>query len=158
MTAWFSLACLCSVAFAQVDAPPPAPVDVAATDRPRVNIDNPEVYLNDSFEASDALAKAQVFANRGRWTEAAEVLQRAIDGAGDKLVRVAGGSYTGISRHISDLIARDGTTVLSKGDMPRMKPHSILPEEWGIQQKCSWRSTSKPTWRNGAAYSSREGR
>jgi len=107
LTLWLAWACVRGgVAWAQVDAPPPAPVDVAPHDRPRVNIDNPEVYLNDSFEASDALAKAQVFANRGRWTEAAEVLQRAIDGAGDKLVRVASGSYTGIRRHISDLIAR----------------------------------------------------
>ena len=75
MTAWFSVACLCGVALPQVDAPPPAPVGVVAGERPRVNIDNPEVYLNDSFEASDALAKAQVLVGRGRWTEAAEVLQ-----------------------------------------------------------------------------------
>ena len=85
---------------------PPGPVDRVAVDRPRADVDNPEVYLNDSFEASDALAKAAVFVGRGRWTEAAEVLQRAIDGAGDKLVRVAGGSYTGIQQHIADLIAR----------------------------------------------------
>jgi len=99
-------ACANGAAFAQVDELPPAPVERAAAERPRANVDNPEVYLNDSFEASDALAKAQVFVSRGRWTEAAEVLQRAIDGAGDKLVRVASGSYTGIRQHISDLIAR----------------------------------------------------
>ncbi|MEK7757004.1 MAG: PQQ-binding-like beta-propeller repeat protein, partial [Planctomycetota bacterium] len=89
-----------------MDELPPAPVDRVAAERPQANVDNPEVYLNDSFEAADALAKAKVFVTRGRWTEAAEVLQRAIDGAGDKLVRVASGSYTGIRQHISDLIAR----------------------------------------------------
>ncbi len=104
----FALACACidGATLAQVDELPPEAVDRVAADRPRANVDNPEVYLNDSFEAADALAKAQVFATRGRWTEAAEVLQRAIDGAGDKLVRVASGSYTGIRQHISDLIAR----------------------------------------------------
>lgn len=75
-------------------------------ERPRANVDNPEIYLNDSFEASDALAKAQVLVGRERWTEAAEVLQRAIDGAGDKLVRVGMGSYTGIRQHAGNLIAK----------------------------------------------------
>jgi hypothetical protein len=91
----FALACACvdGAALAQVDELPPEPVDRVAAERPRANVDNPEVYLNDSFEASDALAKAQVFVTRGRWTEAAQVLQRAIDGAGDKLVRVASGVY-----------------------------------------------------------------
>lgn len=92
------------LARAQVDQLPPDPVDRA--ERPRANVDNPEIYLNDSFEAADALAKAQVFVARGRWTEAARMLQRAIDGAGDKLVRVGSGSYIGIRQHISDLIAR----------------------------------------------------
>src|SRR3990167_7458809 len=105
---WLALAwvCVAGAARAQVDDLPPGPVDRVAVDRPRADVDNPEVYLNDSFEASDALAKAAVFVGRGRWTEAAEVLQRAIDGAGDKLGRVAGGAYTGIQQHIADLIAR----------------------------------------------------
>jgi len=99
-------ACVGGSALAQVDDVPPVAAERVAVDRPRANVDNPEVYLNDSFEVSDALAKAQVFVSRERWTEAAKILQRAIDGAGDKLVRVAGGSYTGIRQYISDLIAR----------------------------------------------------
>ncbi len=89
----------------QIEVLPAEPPPVR-TERPRANVDNPEIYLNDSFEAADALAKAKALAAAGRWTEAAEILQRAIDGAGDKLVRVAGGSYTGIRQHVSDLIAR----------------------------------------------------
>jgi outer membrane protein assembly factor BamB/thioredoxin-like negative regulator of GroEL len=68
-------------------------------------VDNPDVYVNDSFEAVDAMAKAQNLTARGRWADAAQVLQRAIDRDERRLVRVASGSYTGMRRHIADLIA-----------------------------------------------------
>lgn len=47
-----------------------------------------DVYVNDSLEAADALAKAAELANRGRWPEAAETVHRIAESAGDKLVQV----------------------------------------------------------------------
>ena len=50
-----------------------------------------DVYVNDSFEAADALARAKALTGHGRWTEAAELLQRTLETIGNKLVRVAPG-------------------------------------------------------------------
>ncbi len=64
-----------------------------------------DVYVNDSFEAADALVRAQALADHGQWIEAAELLQRTIETAGDKLVRVSPGRYVGIREHVNDVIA-----------------------------------------------------
>ncbi len=96
-----AIALLASVAQGQAEDPP----GDAGIDAPRAAIENPDVYVNDSFEAADALAKAKTLTNRGRWSEAAQLLQRSIDRAEHRLVRVAPGSYVGIRRHISDSIA-----------------------------------------------------
>lgn len=64
-----------------------------------------EVYVNDSFEAVDAIAKVRTLIRRGQWSEAAQVLQRTSDTAADKLVRVAPGYYLGIREHINKMIA-----------------------------------------------------
>jgi len=65
-----------------------------------------DVYVNDSLEAADAIAKAQALVARRRWSEAAEILQRTQETAGEKLVRVSPGRYVGIRHHITALIAR----------------------------------------------------
>jgi outer membrane protein assembly factor BamB/TolA-binding protein len=63
-----------------------------------------DVYLNDSFAASDAIAKATRLADAQRWREAAELLQRTLASAGDKLVRVSPGYYAGVRGFITDII------------------------------------------------------
>ena len=78
-------------------APPP---DHASKDA-----DTPaDVYLNDSLEAADAIAKALELADEGKWDEAVVLLQRTSATSGDKLTRVAGGHYVGLRRYIADLI------------------------------------------------------
>jgi outer membrane protein assembly factor BamB len=64
-----------------------------------------DVYVDDSFEAADAITRAQRLVDRGRWSEAAELLQRTADAAGGKLVRVGPGRYAGIREHINRTIA-----------------------------------------------------
>jgi len=64
-----------------------------------------DVYVNDSFEAADAIARAKALAGRRRWSEAAEVFQRTLETTGDKLVRVAPGYYVGIGDYINALIS-----------------------------------------------------
>ncbi len=65
----------------------------------------PDVYINDSFESADALSRAEWFARRGLWSEAAELLQTTVDKAGDKLVLISPGSYVGLREHVANLIA-----------------------------------------------------
>ncbi len=64
-----------------------------------------DVYVNDSFEAADAIARAQVLTRRKQWSEAAQALQHTSDTAADKLVRVAPGYYVGTREHINKMIA-----------------------------------------------------
>ncbi len=64
-----------------------------------------DVYVNDSFEAADAIAKAQRLSASGRWREAVETLQGVADSAGDKLVRVSGDYYVNIRTHIAELVS-----------------------------------------------------
>ena len=81
------------------DAELPEPVslrgDAGATD----------VYINDSFEASDAIAKARRLARAGRWAHAAELLQRTADAAERKLVRLSSRYYVDIRDYTGNLIA-----------------------------------------------------
>ncbi len=63
------------------------------------------VYVDDSFEASDAVSRAQRLAAARQWTQAAELLQHTMDTAGDKLVHLGDGRYRGVRKHITDLIA-----------------------------------------------------
>lgn len=72
--------------------------------------DNPpsnshDVYLNDSFEATDAIHRAEALAQRERWRDAADALQNTIDKFGDHLIRVAPGSYVSVRDHIHTMIA-----------------------------------------------------
>ncbi len=62
-------------------------------------------YVNDNFAAVDALAKARVLASRGRWSQAATLLQEVSDSADDKLTRLSPGRYVGLRPHINQLIA-----------------------------------------------------
>lgn len=90
--------------FAQVenrrsDDPIDARTEVEKTSQPLRS----DIYINESFEAADALAKARGHVERGRWREAAEVLQQASDAQGEKLVRSSGG-YVSARRRIADVI------------------------------------------------------
>ncbi len=70
-----------------------------------------DVYIDDSFEAVDAIAEAKQLARRNDWTEAARILQNVSIRAGEKLYPVSDGAYVSIVLHISDLISnwpRDG--------------------------------------------------
>lgn len=85
-----------NVATAVQPPPPPQPDAPAAHG----------VYVDDSFEASDAVARAQRLGAARQWTQAAELLQRTMDTAGDKLMRLGDGRYVGVRKHITDLISR----------------------------------------------------
>ncbi len=63
------------------------------------------IYVNDSFEAADAIQRARKLTQRGDWEGAARLLQETSDSSGDKLVRVLPGSYVGIREHIGRMIA-----------------------------------------------------
>lgn len=65
----------------------------------------PDVYLNDSLEAADALARTEQLTAQGRWAEAARLLQEVSDAAADKLTRQAPGYYVGTRRRINEVIA-----------------------------------------------------
>lgn len=84
------------------------PIEAPAgkVEAPRAALDDPDVYVNDSFEASDALTKAQAMIARQRWADAAQILQKAMDREDRRLVRVDRGIYTGIRPHISGWIAK----------------------------------------------------
>ncbi|MCH7807836.1 MAG: PQQ-like beta-propeller repeat protein, partial [Planctomycetes bacterium] len=81
------------------------PGDADAPPRPPLDRSPADVYLNDSFQAADAIAAARRLAKRGRWSEAAELLGRTADTLGDKLVQVDVGYYVGISRHVADVLS-----------------------------------------------------
>ncbi|MFQ5412842.1 MAG: PQQ-binding-like beta-propeller repeat protein [Phycisphaerae bacterium] len=80
---------------------PPAPAPAGA--QPKAGARG--VYLDDSFEAVDAILEARRLARRGRWRDAAQRLQDTSDKYGTKLVRVGPGHYTGLRGHVADLIA-----------------------------------------------------
>lgn len=65
-----------------------------------------DVYLNDSFEAADAIARAQTLVDRGRWAEAAQLLQRAADLDADKVIAVGHGQYVSLRRFVADVISK----------------------------------------------------
>jgi outer membrane protein assembly factor BamB len=67
--------------------------------------DGGDVYLDDSLEAADAVARAMRMAQRKQWHEAAQLLQATSDSAGLKLMAVAPGQYTAVRAHINSIIA-----------------------------------------------------
>lgn len=79
---------------AQTDPAPPAPT---ATSAPG------DVYINESFEAADTLAKARTFVAQNRWREAAELLQKAADEMSDRVVKTPDG-YTGLRGYVTRMI------------------------------------------------------
>ena len=79
----------------------------------RAAVADPDVYINDSFEAVDAIAQARVYAARGEWRGAAEALQNISNNAADRLVRVAPGYYVSLREHINEVIADWPETGLS---------------------------------------------
>jgi outer membrane protein assembly factor BamB len=91
----------CSGALAE-PANPPAEAEVPAG----LHADDafPDVYLNDSFAAHDALARAQQAARVGQWREAARTLQEAIDAADGQLMRRSASHYEGIRQQLTDVL------------------------------------------------------
>ena len=64
----------------------------------------PDVFLNDSLEAADALSKAADLTARSRWREAAELLHKTGETAGDTLVAVAPGRYVSVHARIAEVV------------------------------------------------------
>ena len=88
-----------STALAQQNRP------IEPPDGLRADVDYSDVYLNDSFEASDVLFQVKGLARRKRWSDAASLLQTTADRFGQKLIRIAPGHYVGLQEHINHLIA-----------------------------------------------------
>jgi outer membrane protein assembly factor BamB len=63
------------------------------------------VYLNDSFEAADAVEAARRLAERGQWFEAAERLRDAVRRYHDKLIDVGQTHYISAPLHITNVVA-----------------------------------------------------
>jgi outer membrane protein assembly factor BamB/tetratricopeptide (TPR) repeat protein len=63
-----------------------------------------DVYLDDSFEAVDAIAQASRWAAQGRWEQAARLLQETADSAGRKLIRVDDDYYVSIQEYINERV------------------------------------------------------
>ncbi|MGD2111367.1 MAG: PQQ-binding-like beta-propeller repeat protein, partial [Phycisphaerae bacterium] len=80
----------------------PGPVEAAAD--LQADVAYPDVYINDSFEASDAISRAAAYAQRRQWRRAAEVLQAVADQAPDQLIRVEPGYYVGVRAYINRII------------------------------------------------------
>ena len=62
-----------------------------------------DVYINDSFEAADALSKARALTDQKRWREAAEILQKASDALADHVVGTPDG-YVSLRSHVTQII------------------------------------------------------
>ncbi|MCC7291462.1 MAG: PQQ-binding-like beta-propeller repeat protein [Phycisphaerales bacterium] len=77
------------------DAPPPPPSTHALHD----------VYVDDSFESRDALSRARVLADAGRWEEAAATLQQTVERYGAMLTPADSGVYINVRTHVARLIS-----------------------------------------------------
>ncbi len=73
-------------------------------DRLRPDKQAGDVYLNDSFEAVDALSRVGKLAGLGRWQDAAALLESTAQTEGEKLIRTPAGRYGSVRDHINDLI------------------------------------------------------
>ncbi|MEK6677232.1 MAG: PQQ-binding-like beta-propeller repeat protein [Planctomycetota bacterium] len=77
----------------------PAPLKSTTAPKPA------DVYLNDSFEASEAMSRAKRLAERERWVEAIDLLQETIDTAADKLIQSSPDIYTSVREYAHRQIA-----------------------------------------------------
>lgn len=64
----------------------------------------PDVYINDSFEAADAIAAARRQADARNWSEAAELMQRAARSFGDRLIKSGSDVFITIREHVNGLV------------------------------------------------------
>lgn len=64
----------------------------------------PDVYINDSFEAADAIAAARKKAAEHAWVEAAQLMQRAALLYGDRLIPSERDVYITIREHVNNLV------------------------------------------------------
>lgn len=93
-----------SRAFGQQDGGAP-PGGGVAGDPAKVEPGARDVYLNVSFEVGDLLSRGKSLASRGRWSEAAMLLQQASDRHAETLVRLGPDAYAGTRRHVNATIA-----------------------------------------------------
>ncbi len=82
-----------------------APASAEIPNGPDPNAQPAGVYLNDSFEATDALRRADRLARRGDWAKAAQTLQRAAETYAGRLTQTAPAYYVDLRRHIAHTIA-----------------------------------------------------
>ena len=71
----------------------------------RPDAQQPDVYLNDSFEADDWIAKAVRLTRQGQWEEAVALLNRVVDVHADKLTRTGPGCYINVLDRVGQLLA-----------------------------------------------------
>ena len=90
---------------AQPAAQPGPDLDAAPRRELRADVDSGDVYLDDSFEASDAITRARELLSKGRSLEAAELLLQASDASGDKIIRVDRGRYTNVRAFVHRMVA-----------------------------------------------------
>ncbi|MCH7812596.1 MAG: PQQ-binding-like beta-propeller repeat protein [Planctomycetes bacterium] len=64
-----------------------------------------DVYLHDSFEADEWLAKARRLASGGQWGEAARLLGRVVEAHADKITAVGPDHFIGIPARVADMVA-----------------------------------------------------
>ena len=77
----------------------------AAVEELRPAAGQSDVYLDDSFEADEWIAKAVRQAAAGDWSEASRNLGRAVELHADKLSRVDAGRYISVPARVHELIA-----------------------------------------------------
>lgn len=66
---------------------------------------SPDVYMDESFEARDAIRRAEALARASRWEEAAAVLQETIERNGDRLAGVGDARYVSVRREVMRQLA-----------------------------------------------------
>lgn len=64
----------------------------------------PDVYINDSFEAADAITAAKKQVAARAWGEAAQLMQRAATQFGDRLIKSDNDVFITIREHVNDLV------------------------------------------------------
>ena len=106
VVAMFALLVATSIIHAQQEGViPPPPRGGPRGDAAKPDPGARDVYLNVSFEVGDMLSRGKSLASRGRWSEAATLLQQASDRYADTLVRLGPDAYVGTRRHVNALIA-----------------------------------------------------
>ncbi|MFQ5490508.1 MAG: PQQ-binding-like beta-propeller repeat protein [Phycisphaerae bacterium] len=135
-------AVLCAGA-AMLCPPSSRAIDPPAADpaRPPLDGPDPDVYIHDSFEAEELIAKAQRQARAGQWSSACRNLLQVIHRHGDMLTRVADGPYTAVCRRVNQLVSDWPAEGLVE-----FRRQADLPAGTALQQARSQRSIEALLW------------